>query len=205
MAQSCPIRAIAGLGNPGTEHARTRHNAGFWLADALAETFGGTFRKETRFHGHATEITVAGQRLLVLKPATYMNKSGQAIQALMAFHKLAPDEILVAHDELDLPAGVPRLKNGGGHGGHNGLRDVHAAIGPDYRRLRIGIGHPGHKDDVLDYVLKKPSAADEKLIRGAIDAAVDALPLLVEKGWDAATNKLNAIKPASPPPHAGEG
>ncbi|MGH6960239.1 MAG: aminoacyl-tRNA hydrolase, partial [Dongiaceae bacterium] len=137
---SIDLKAIIGLGNPGAEHARTRHNAGFWFADALAGKFGGTFHKETRFHGHLAAISVGGQRLWLLKPSTYMNGSGRAVQALMAFHKLAPGQLLVAHDELDLPAGVARLKLGGGHGGHNGLRDLHEQIGPDYRRLRIGVG-----------------------------------------------------------------
>lgn len=186
------LRAIVGLGNPGREHACTRHNAGFWFADRVAEEFGGGFRKEARFHGQLAEIALAGQRLWLLKPDTYMNRSGRAIQALAAFHKLQPAEILVAHDELDLPAGVARLKSGGGHGGHNGLRDVHAQIGADYRRLRIGIGHPGHKDQVLDYVLHRPGATDEKLIRQSIEAALQVLPVLAEKGWDRAVNQLHS-------------
>jgi PTH1 family peptidyl-tRNA hydrolase len=197
------IRAIVGLGNPGADHARTRHNAGFWLADELVAEFGGAFRKEARFHGHLAATTIAGTRLLVLKPATYMNGSGRAVQALMAFHKFEPGQILIAHDEIDLPAGTVRLKVGGGHGGHNGLRDVHAQIGADYRRVRIGVGHPGHKDLVTNYLTSgKPSAADEKLIREAIDAAVEALPLALEN-WEKATQLLHSR--ASPLPLAGEG
>jgi peptidyl-tRNA hydrolase, PTH1 family len=189
---STDLRAIVGLGNPGADHARTRHNAGFWLADALVDKFGGSFRKEVRFHGHLAETTVGSQRLLVLKPATYMNASGRSALALMAFHKLAPDQLLVAHDELDLPAGAARLKVGGGHGGHNGLRDLHAQIGPDYRRLRIGVGHPGEKHLVTNYLTSgRPSAADQQLIDEAIGAAVDALPLALEH-WDKATQQLHS-------------
>jgi len=191
MATEPSFRLVAGLGNPGAEHARTRHNAGFWLADALAREYGGTFRVESRFHGELAEITVAGQRLFLLKPSTFMNRSGRALQSLLAFHKLPAAQLLVMHDELDLPAGTVRLKVAGGHGGHNGLRDVHATIGPEYRRLRIGIGHPGHKDQVLDYVLHKPSAADEKLMRESIDAAVAALPLALEH-WDKAVQQLHS-------------
>jgi len=189
------IRAIVGLGNPGPGHARTRHNAGFWFADRLVEAHGGTFRKEARLHGHLAEIAVSGTPLLVLKPATYMNKSGQAVQALMSFYKFEPGQILIAHDELDLAPGVVRLKVSGGHGGHNGLRDLHANVGPDYRRLRIGIGHPGNKDEVLDYVLHKPGKEDDQLIHAAVEAAADAVPLMIEKGWDPATQLLHSRKP----------
>jgi len=194
---SIDLKAIIGLGNPGTDHARTRHNAGFWLADALAEAFGGPggskmFRKEARFHGHLATITVGGQKLWLLKPSTYMNGSGRAVQALMAFHKVAPGQILVAHDELDLPAGTARLKVGGGHGGHNGLRDLHDQIGPDYRRLRLGVGHPGEKHLVTNYLTSgRPSAADQKLIDQAIEAAVEALPLALQN-WEKATQQLHS-------------
>jgi peptidyl-tRNA hydrolase, PTH1 family len=189
---STDIRAIVGLGNPGTDHARTRHNAGFWFADCLAGKFGGAFRKEVRFHGHLAEATVAAQRVLVLKPATYMNASGRSVQALLSFHKLEPAQVMVAHDELDLPAGTARLKVGGGHGGHNGLRDLHAQIGPDYRRLRIGVGHPGQKDLVTNYLTSgRPDAADQKLIDEAIAAAVEAMPLVLEH-WDKATQQLHS-------------
>ena len=189
---SIDLKAIIGLGNPGTEHARTRHNAGFWFADALVEKCGGSFRKEARFHGLLAETTVGGQRLFVLKPQTWMNDSGRAVQALMAFHKLAPDQILIAHDELDLPAGVARLKVGGGHGGHNGLRDTHEQVGPDYRRLRIGVGHPGEKHLVTNFLTSgRPSAADQKLIDEAIAAAVEAMPLALDH-WNKATQQLHS-------------
>lgn len=186
------LRAIVGLGNPGADHARTRHNAGFWFADRLVEKFGGSFRREARFHGQLAETTVGDRRLFVLKPETYMNASGRAVQALMAFHKLAPGEILVVHDELDLPAGAARLKLGGGHGGHNGLRDLHAQIGPDYRRLRLGVGHPGEKHLVTNYLTSgRPSAEDQKLIDDAIAVAVDTLPLALQH-WDKATQQLHS-------------
>jgi PTH1 family peptidyl-tRNA hydrolase len=189
---STDIRAIVGLGNPGAEHARTRHNAGFWFADALVEKFGGSFRKEVRFHGQLAETTIGAQRLLVLKPQTYMNASGRSVQALMQFHKLEPGQVVVAHDELDLPAGIARLKVGGGHGGHNGLRDLHAQVGADYRRLRIGVGHPGEKHLVTNYLTSgRPSAADQKLIDEAIAAAVEIWPLALEH-WHKATQQLHS-------------
>lgn len=189
---SIDLRAVIGLGNPGTEHARTRHNAGFWFADALAAKFGGSFHKEARFHSQLAEASVGGQRLLVLKPQTWMNDSGRAVHALMAFHKLAPDQLLIAHDELDLPAGVARLKVGGGHGGHNGLRDTHEQVGPDYRRLRIGVGHPGEKHLVTHFLTSgRPSAADQKLIDEAIAAAVEAMPLALTN-WNKATQQLHS-------------
>lgn len=187
---SITIRAVIGLGNPGAGHARTRHNAGFWFADALAAQHKATFKTESRFHGELARIGSEG--LLLLKPGTYMNRSGQAAQALMAFHKLAPEQLLVVHDDLDLPAGTARLKSGGGHGGHNGLRDLHAHIGETYLRLRLGIGHPGHKDQVLDYVLQRPGAADEKAIRDGIDAAVAAFDVLLTHGWNKAVQLLHS-------------
>ena len=186
------FRAIVGLGNPGTDYERTRHNAGFWFADRLVDALGGAFRKEARFHGLLADVTLAGERVYVLKPTTYMNGSGRAVQALMAFHKLASAQVLVAHDELDLPPGVARLKLGGGHGGHNGLRDIHAQVGAEYRRLRIGVGHPGHKDLVTNYLTSgRPSAADDKLIHEAIDAAAAAMPLALAN-WDKATQQLHS-------------
>jgi len=150
------LRAVVGLGNPGAEYARTRHNAGFWFADLVAAETGGAFRTEARFHGDFTKVRFAGTELLLLKPMTFMNRSGQAVQALASYFKIEPEAILIAHDELDLPAGSARLKRGGGHGGHNGLRDLHAHLGEAYARLRIGIGHPGHKSQVLGHVLGRP-------------------------------------------------
>ena len=185
-------RAIVGLGNPGADYELMRHNAGFWFVDRLADKHGADFRKEARFHGVLAQVTVNGERIWLLKPATFMNGSGRAVQALMTFHKLTPAEIVIAHDELDLPAGVVRLKVGGGHGGHNGLRDTHAQVGAEYRRLRIGVGHPGEKHLVTDYLTEgRPSKEDAKLILEAIDAAVEAVPMMLEN-WEKATQQLHS-------------
>lgn len=201
------LRAVVGLGNPGSEYTQTRHNAGFWFVEHLAAAAGGSFRLESRFHGELAKVRFANQDLLLLKPMTYMNRSGQAAQALAAYFKLAPDEILVAHDELDLPAGTMRLKRGGGHGGHNGLRSLHEHLGESYLRLRIGIGHPGHKDRVHGYVLSRPTAEDDKAIRAGIEAAAEALKLALTDSWDKATQKLHtppeAVKPPRPKPAPG--
>ena len=189
--KNVPLRAVVGLGNPGPEHERTRHNAGFWFVDRLAADAGAEFRAEPKFRGGLARVRRAGHELLLLKPSTYMNASGEAVQALAAFYKLAPGEILIVHDELDLPPGTARLKRGGGHGGHNGLRSLHQHLGPDYLRLRIGIGHPGHKDRVLAYVLGRPSAEDRRAIDGAIARAEEALDCLLAQGWDKATQWLH--------------
>lgn len=195
------LRAIVGLGNPGAEYAATRHNAGFWFADRVAALGGGTFRQEAKFHGELAKVRIDGTELLLLKPSTYMNKSGQAAQALAAFYKLTPDSLLIAHDEMDLPAGTVRLKRGGGHGGHNGLRDLHAHLGEAYLRLRIGIGHPGHKDRVLGYVLGRASSAEQQAIDSSLDVALDALRVLLNNGWDKAVQKLHTTgAPASAAP-----
>jgi peptidyl-tRNA hydrolase, PTH1 family len=185
------LRAIVGLGNPGPEHASDRHNAGFWLLDALAQSGRVQFHPERKFSGDLARLTLAGQDLLLLKPATFMNRSGQAVQALMAFYKLTPPEILVAHDELDLPPGTARLKRDGGHGGHNGLRSLHEHIGPEYARLRIGIGHPGHKDRVHDYVLSRPSAEQKRAMDDALVRSLGMLPVLLGESWDKATQRLH--------------
>jgi peptidyl-tRNA hydrolase, PTH1 family len=186
------VRAVAGLGNPGPGHARTRHNAGFWLADALANKHSGEFRPEKKFSGELATLKIGHATLLVLKPMTYMNRSGLAVQALVSYYELEPSQVLVVHDDLDLPPGTARLKLGGGHGGHNGLRDVHAHIGHYFRRLRIGIGHPGHKDEVLDYVLHKPRESEETLIHEAIAAGVEAVDTLLAQGWDKAVHQLHS-------------
>lgn len=198
------IRAVVGLGNPGAEYEYTRHNAGFWFVDQLADAARADYRVESKFHGALAKARIGGQDLLLLKPGTFMNRSGQAIQALAAFYKYKPEEILVAHDELDLPAGTVRLKRGGGHGGHNGLRSVHQHLGENYARLRIGIAHPGTKDQVLDYVLGRPSQADLRLIEDALDRAQAALETLLTQGWDKAAQQLHtepkAAKPAAAKP-----
>jgi PTH1 family peptidyl-tRNA hydrolase len=191
------IRLIVGLGNPGEKYARTRHNAGFWFVDELARRHGGVFRSEAKHQGEVARIRLSLEggtnvEVWLLKPTTYMNKSGGAIASLANFYKVAPAETLVAHDELDLPVGTVRLKLGGGHGGHNGLRDTIAAIGADFWRLRLGIGHPGHKDLVLDYVLQRASAADERAITDAATRASDAVPLMLSQGVEKTMNRLHS-------------
>ena len=185
------VRVIVGLGNPGAEYEYTRHNAGFWFVDQLAEVYRADFRVESKFQGVTARVRIGGNDLLLLKPATFMNRSGQAIQALASFYKFAPEQILVAHDELDLPPGDARLKLGGGHGGHNGLRSVHQHLGESYARLRIGIGHPGNKDLVLDYVLGRPSQPDLRAIEDALIRAQAALEMLVTQGWSKASQLLH--------------
>ena len=172
-----PIRLVAGLGNPGRGYARTRHNAGFWFADALAARLGATFAHEARF---AADVAKAGD-VRICKPMTFMNASGRSVAAIARFFGVAPDAILVVHDELDLSAGDAKIKLGGGHAGHNGLRDVHAQLGtPDYWRLRLGIGHPRNTEmpehEVVDYVLKPPDTADRDAIEAAIDRALGVWP-----------------------------
>lgn len=195
------LRAIVGLGNPGAEYERTRHNTGFWFVDLLAATHRGSFRMEAKFKGELARIRIGNDELLLLKPMTFMNKSGEAIQALAAFYKLEPADILVAHDELDLPVGTLKLKRAGGHGGHNGLRSVHQHLGETYLRLRIGIGHPGTKDQVLGYVLGRPNSADDKLIRDGLIDAMNAVPVWLDQTLEKAMQKLHsAAPPASPQP-----
>jgi PTH1 family peptidyl-tRNA hydrolase len=177
-----PLRIIAGLGNPGPEHQLTRHNAGFWFVDTLARRHDGEFRDYRKYSGETARITIAGQEIILLKPTTYMNRSGLSIRQLSEFFKIEAADILVAHDELDLPVGSLRLKHGGGHGGHNGLRDTIAHIGDAFWRLRLGIGHPGNKADVIDYVLTRAPRPEEELILDAVNAAVDCMPLLIEQG-----------------------
>ncbi len=190
------LKLVVGLGNPGAKYARTRHNAGWWFVEALARRHGAEFRAESRHQGEVARLRMplqggAVSELWLLKPTTFMNKSGGAVASLAHFHRITPAEILIAHDELDLPSGTARLKLGGGHGGHNGLRDTSAAIGPDYWRLRIGIGHPGHKDLVLDYVLQRAAIEDERAIEVAVDRALDALPVLLEEGAEKAMTRLH--------------
>ena len=157
----------------------------------MAEAFGGSFRVQSRFNGELAEVQVGSDKLILLKPTTFMNKSGLAVQAAASFYKLAVDEILVAHDELDLPPGTARLKRSGGHGGHNGLRDIHRHLGADYLRLRVGIGHPGTKDLVHDYVLGRPGKADEQSIRDSLEDALRAVEAMLRHGWDHALKQLH--------------
>ena len=187
------LRLIVGLGNPGKDYARTRHNAGFWFADALAEKHGGSFRLESKFRGELAQVRIEGETLFVLKPVTFMNSSGESVQALAAFHKLTPEQILVVHDELDLPVGAARLKSGGGHGGHNGLRSLHQHLGEAYLRLRLGVGHPGTKERVHGYLTdERTPAEEEKLIQTGITAGLDAMPTLVTGGIEKAMQQLHS-------------
>lgn len=189
------IRLLAGLGNPGSDYEGTRHNVGFWLADELARVHGGTFRREAKFHGQVCRVTVSGRDLWLLKPMTYMNRSGESVGALCHYLKVAPEELLVAHDELDLPVGTARLKAGGGHAGHNGLRDIVSVLGtPDFLRIRIGIAHPGDRTGVVNYVLGRPSKEDESAIRAALDKAAACLPLVLEGRLEAAQQRLHSAR-----------
>lgn len=190
--QGQEIRLVVGLGNPGADYVSTRHNAGFWFVDELARRFGGQFKPEKKFHGDMARIDIAGQDVRLLKPMTYMNRSGLAIRAAADFLKIPVQAVLVAHDEIDLPPGTMRLKQGGGHGGHNGLRDTHAHMGADYLRLRIGVGHPGNASEVVNYVLKRPSKDEEAIILRAIDDAADSFELLLKEGLQKAQTQLHS-------------
>lgn len=185
------LYAIVGLGNPGAEYEHTRHNAGFWLVDRAVDRFRGNFRVESKFFGVLARVKIGNADVLLLKPGTFMNRSGQSVSALAQFYKIPPENLLIAHDELDLPAGDMRLKLGGGHGGHNGLRDIHKPIGEAYRRLRIGIGHPGDKNLVLNYVLGRPSKADADAIDKGVDRALDAIETWFTQTWDKAVQQLH--------------
>lgn len=187
-----PLRIIVGLGNPGPEHLVTRHNAGFWFVDLLARRHNSEFRDYRKYSGETARVSIAGQEVLLLKPTTYMNRSGLSVRQLSEFFKIPAEEILVAHDELDLPAGSVRLKQGGGHGGHNGLRDTIAHIGENFWRLRFGIGHPGNKADVIDYVLTRAPRGEEDLILEAVGTAADCMPLLFEQGAERAMTRLHS-------------
>ena len=192
LALSPPIELIVGLGNPGGSYEQTRHNAGFWCVDALAQRNSGAFRVEAKFQAQACKISLAARECWLLKPATFMNRSGIAVAALAGFYKIPVENILVMHDELDLPPGVARLKQGGGHGGHNGLRDIIAQLGANFMRLRIGIGHPGDRDAVVDYVLQRPSLADRQQIEAAMDAALLVMPDVVNGEIQRAMHSLHS-------------
>lgn len=187
-----PIRLIVGLGNPGPEYAATRHNAGFWWVDALARRAGITLRSEGKFQGLAGRAQLGGQDVWLLQPQTFMNLSGQSVLALAQFYKILPNEILVVHDELDLPPGVAKLKQGGGHGGHNGLRDIAARLStPEFWRLRVGIGHPGQKNEVASFVLKPPRKEEAQLIEDSLWKAEGLIDDIVNGRWAAAMKALH--------------
>jgi len=194
------LRLVVGLGNPGADYAETRHNAGFWFCERLARELGVSLSRESRYHGLVARTRVNGDELCLLMPQTFMNRSGQSVQALTHFFRIQPAEMLVVHDELDIPPGQLRLKFGGGLGGHNGLKDITGRLGTqDYWRLRIGIGHPGDKNDVVNYVLKPPRREEADEIDAAIDRALLAWPLLAKSDFNAATQKINARPPAPKP------
>jgi PTH1 family peptidyl-tRNA hydrolase len=190
-----PLQLVVGLGNPGTEHADTRHNAGFWFVDELARRYDLRLKPERRYNAEAGRGEIAGRSLWFLKPMGYMNRSGQSVRAFCDYLQLPSDQVLVVHDELDLPSGVARLKSGGGAGGHNGMKDVIAHFGEDFWRLRIGIGHPGHRDLVIGYVLERPSAVEQRLKREAIELAVADFPRLLMEGAEKMMNRLHTSPP----------
>ncbi len=190
-----PLSLIVGLGNPGSEHEDTRHNAGFWFVDELARRHDLRLKPERRYAADAGKGSVAGVPLWFLKPMGYMNRSGQSVRAFCDYLQVPAEQVLVVHDELDLPVGVARLKRGGGAGGHNGLKDVIAHLGEDFWRLRIGIGHPGHRDLVIGYVLERPGAVEDRLIRESIELAVAEFPRLVTEGAEKMMNRLHTAPP----------
>lgn len=187
------LRLIVGLGNPGAEYAQTRHNAGFWLLDALADQQGLMFRAAPKFNGDLCRMVASNQEHWLFKPLTYMNRSGQAVAALAHFYKIPLPAILIAHDDLDLPAGEVRLKSGGGHGGHNGLRDLIAQLGGNgFARLRLGIGHPGSSEQVVNHVLRRASLSEQELLNAAIKDALREIPLLLNGEWQKAVQALHS-------------
>jgi PTH1 family peptidyl-tRNA hydrolase len=195
------IRLFVGLGNPGPDYEGTRHNAGFWWIDALARELKATLVMDKNYHGMVARVSVQGQSVWLLKPQTFMNLSGKSVAALANFFKISPQDILVAHDELDIVPGEAKLKLGGSHAGHNGLRDIHAQLGTDqYWRLRLGVGHPGVKAEVIHWVLKKPSPDHRIAIEQAIDRALKALPQFLAGDMEQATRLIHTSKPPRPKP-----
>jgi len=188
------LSIIAGLGNPDDRYANTLHNAGFWFADELARRDSAQFKYEKRFDADVCKIKLAASDVWLIKPQAYMNQSGGPIRGILDYYRQTTAQLLIAHDEIDLPPGTVRLKLGGGHGGHNGLRDVIRHCGADFMRLRLGVGHPGHKDDVTDYVLKNASREVEAAILKNVDEAADVMPLLTDVGLNAAMKELHTTE-----------
>jgi PTH1 family peptidyl-tRNA hydrolase len=187
-------RLIAGLGNPGQQYHLTRHNAGFWFMDALLERYSGQLTPHSRAKANVGKITIAGEEVLLICPETFMNLSGQAVGHFLRYYRLSAEDLLVVHDELDLPLGSARFKTGGGHGGHNGLRSLHQHLGSDrYHRLRIGIGRPAHASEVVSYVLSKATNQQRTLIDTAIDHALDALELWFKQDFEKAKTQLHSV------------
>jgi PTH1 family peptidyl-tRNA hydrolase len=186
------IKLIVGLGNPGREYEATRHNAGFWWVDELARIYKLSFKADNKFHGLVVRVSLNGNDVYLIKPQTFMNVSGRSVGALAQFYKIEPAQILVVHDELDLPPGSAKLKMGGGHGGHNGLKDIIAHLGTkEFWRLRIGIGHPGDRNEVVNFVLNAPRKEEQILIDEAMQRAQEVAPLIIEGKLEAAMQKLH--------------
>jgi len=190
------LSIIAGLGNPEDKYERTLHNAGFWFVDAVARKYGGDFRYEKKFDAECCKVSISGSDIWLVKPQSYMNLSGGPVRAALDYYRLNARHLLVAHDEIDLPPGTVRLKQGGGHGGHNGIRDVMQHCGKEFMRLRIGVGHPGEKDKVTGYVLKRPAMSIASAVQQNVDEALDVTPLLIEDGLNAAMKALHTKPPS---------
>jgi len=189
------LKLIVGLGNPGADYAHTRHNAGWWFIDSLAERYGGQWRREPRWHALLARVRIETSELWLAKPTDYMNRSGAPVAAVARFYHIEPADILVAHDDIDLPPGICRLKQGGGHGGHNGLRDVIAHVGADFWRLRFGVGHPGARELVIDAVLDRPAPLEQQAIDAALERAEAIVPLLLTAGAQKAMSRLHRENP----------
>jgi PTH1 family peptidyl-tRNA hydrolase len=190
-----PLKLIVGLGNPGREYARTRHNAGWWFINELAAQYRGSWKADAKAHTELARIALQGAEVWLLKPTSFMNNSGGPTAAVANFYRVAAPEILVVHDEIDLPPGVARLKKSGGHGGHNGLRDMIAHLGADFWRLRLGVGHPGSKDLVIGSVLDRPTASEQQVIEEAMRRSLDLIPELLRDGAEKAMHKLHTANP----------
>ena len=191
MSKHSGIRLIAGLGNPGEKHKQTRHNAGFWFVEALAKKEGVDFKHQSKFKGDVSHFSYQGEKIWLLKPLAYMNNSGESLRAFADFYKVPTEQILVAHDEIDLPNGAVKLKWAGGHGGHNGLRSIFSHLNQNFWRLRLGVGHPGRKEDVIDYVLKRPSKQEHTDIVNAIDKALVPIDDMINGNMESAMKKLH--------------
>lgn len=189
------IDLIAGLGNPDPEYLRTRHNAGFWFVDALAANCGTSFGHNKKLSGDTAEVGIGQHRIRLLKPMTYMNESGRSVGQALSYFKIAPERLLVVYDEIDLATGRVQLKFGGGHAGHNGMRSIIDHVGPNFWRLRLGVGHPGRKERVAGHVLKRASTEEEALIIDSIRDALEALPVMLDQGAEKAKTQLHSRKP----------
>lgn len=195
------IRLVVGLGNPGPAYEGTRHNAGFWWVEAAAQALGARLAHDRAYHGLVARVNRPAGPIWLLEPLTFMNLSGKAVSPLARFFKIMPDEILVVHDELDLPPGQAKIKQGGGVAGHNGLKDIQAQLGSaDFWRLRLGIGHPGVREEVVDWVLRRPPQAEREAILHCVDATLEALPLLLDGPMERAVAKIHAKPPRPKPP-----